>query len=377
MNEKPLSFLPPQENLMTDFVVKHLIEASRELAMLNGFARTIPNGAILINTLSLQEAKDSSEIESIITTNDELYRADLFDNQLFMSPRAKEVKNYAKALNAGCEKVKKERLLTVNHICDIQRVIEGNAAGIRKQMGTVIMNAQTKEIVHTPPQQYDEIVMLLTNLERIINDDAFWPGVDPLVKMAVIHYQFESIHPFLDGNGRTGRIINVLYLVLKNLLDMPILYISRYIISHKENYYKVLQQVRKTNDWESFIVFMLDAITETAKMTSVTIQNIRQAMFDTKQLIRDKHSFYRSDLVDALFLHPYTRVLQFQKHLGISRNTATSYLNKLSEDGILSRQKLGKYLFFINKRLFDILSAIPSESDKNAPELITENRPLA
>lgn len=353
-----LTFLPPCIDLESKQVLKRVNEANRELATLKGFAKSIPNQYILIRTLVLQEAKDSSEIESIITTNDELYQAGLFD-KFAVSPQAKEVCNYAEALSKGFELISQRKMLTINNICEIQRILEKNDAGIRKQAGTTLKNAITGEIVYTPPQNHDTIVTLLGNLEQIINDDASWPDIDPLIKMAVIHYQFESIHPFYDGNGRTGRIINVLYLVLKNLLDTPILYLSRYIISRKADYYRCLQNVRANNNWENFILFMLSAVIETSKMTVMTVNSIREAMAQAKLKIRGSFNFYSKDLVNALFLFPYTRIQHLQDALHISRNTAASYLNQLASAGILQKTTLGRNVYFINKELFRILSEIP------------------
>lgn len=372
MSKEMLAYLPPATDLETKRILKRVNEANRELAVLKGYARTIPNQYVLINTLCLQEAKDSSEIENIITTNDELYRAGLFERDI-VSPQAKEVVNYAEALYEGFRLIRKGELLTVNNICAIQKILEKNDAGLRKQSGTTLKNAATGEIVYTPPQEYDAIIKLMSNLEQIINDDGNWPDIDPLIKMAVLHYQFESIHPFYDGNGRTGRIINVLYLVLKDLLDTPILYLSRYIISHKGDYYRLLQGVRESNDWENFILFMLDAVVATSKMTTRTIQQIDAAMLATKQQIKDEFSFYSRDLVETLFLFPYTRIQHLQKQLGISRNTATSYLNKLHAAGILEKMVLGRNQYFINKALFHILSSIPCDVDHNVPEVVTDD----
>ena len=373
MKDVSLSLLPPQLDLETKRVLKRVNEANRELAVLKGYARTIPNEYILINALSLQEAKDSSEIESIITTHDELYRAGLFVRNE-VSPQAKEVKYYAEALTEGFECLRRGDLLTVNSICAIQRILERNDAGLRKQAGTTLKNSATGEIVYTPPQQYDEIVRLMRNLELVINDDAFWPDIDPLIKMAVIHYQFESIHPFYDGNGRTGRIVNVLYLVLKKLLDTPILYLSRYIISHKGDYYRNLQTVREKGDWECFILFMLDAVIATAQMTADTVTKIAEAQRNTKQTIRSKFPFYSRDLVETLFLYPYTRIQHLQKQLGISRQTASVYLNRLTQAGILDKMQLGRNQYFINRALFEILSKIPCDVDHSAIEVITDDR---
>jgi len=369
-----LPMLPPQIDLETKRVLKRVNDANRELASLNGFSKTIPNQYVLINSLGLQEAKDSSAIESIITTNDELYKAGLFDHEP-VSPQTKEVKNYAEALGKGFELVRSGELLTINNLCSIQRILEKNDAGIRTQCGTTLKNSVTNEIVYTPPQNHDEIMRLLDNLERIINDATFWPGVDPLIKMAVIHYQFESIHPFYDGNGRTGRIVNVLYLVLMKLLDAPILYLSRYIISHKGEYYRLLQNVRTSGDWESFVLFMLDAVADTAKKTAETVRAIDGAMLATKKQIRDRFNFYSRDLMEALYLYPYTRIQHVQAHLKISRNTATSYLNKLAapDVGILEKMQIGRNQYFINKSLFSILSSIPYEVDNQAAKIVTDD----
>ena len=373
MKGNSLTILPPRLDLETKRVLKRVNDANRELAVLKGYARTIPNEYVLINALSLQEAKDSSEIESIITTHDELYRAGLFVRQE-VSPQAKEVKYYAEALTKGFELLRRGDLLTINNICAIQQILERNDAGLRTQAGTTLINSATGEVVYTPPQEYDEIVRLMGNLEKVINDDAFWPDVDPLIKMAVIHYQFESIHPFYDGNGRTGRIVNVLYLVLKKLLDTPILYLSRYIISHKGDYYRNLQAVRERGDWESFILFMLDAVIATAQMTADTVTKIAEAQRNTKLAIRSGFSFYSRDLVETLFLYPYTRIQHLQEQLGISRQTASGYLNKLAQAGILDKMQLGRNQYFINRALFEILSKIPCDVDNSAIEVTTNDR---
>lgn len=372
MFQPPTPPLPPPVDLETKKVLKRLTDANRELAALNGFSRTIPNRYVLINAISLQEAKDSSEIENIVTTNDELYRTAAAPEEP-ASLQAKEVRDYADALLEGFRLVERGELLTINNICAIQRRLEHNTAGLRSQPGTTIKNLATGEIVHTPPQDREEIVSLLGNLERIVNDDQAWPDIDPLLKMAVIHYQFETIHPFYDGNGRTGRIVNVLYLVLKKLLDAPILYLSRYIISHKGEYYRQFDEVRKRGNWESFVLFMLDAVIETSKMTSRTIRQIDEAVLLTKREMRDRFKFYNRDLVEALFLYPYTRIQHLQNHLGISRPTATSYLNKLSEAGFLRKLTVGHNVYFVNVRLFEILAGIPTESDRESPAIVTEN----
>jgi len=322
----------------------------------------------------LQEAKDSSAIESIITTYDELYRVNVFEND-DVSPQAKEVKRYAEALMCGYEFVQKQKFLTVNNICAIQRILENNNAGLRSQMGTVLKNATTGEVIYTPPQNPADIKKLMGNLETFINDDDVWKNIDPLVKMAVIHYQFESIHPFFDGNGRTGRIINVIYLVLKGLLDAPILYLSRHVIANKNLYYQRIRQVQQNNRWEDFVEFMLDAVIETSQSTIRTVHEIDEAMRRCKTLLRDelRIKFYSKDLVEALFLYPYTRIQHLQNILNVSRPTAIRYLNVLSESKVLKKLKYGQNLYFVNEALFSILSSIPSNYDSDAVEIVTDS----
>lgn len=355
--------LPPSADLETKPVLKKLAVAHRELASLGGFSHAIPNRYILINSLTLQEAKDSSEIENIVTTHDEIYRAAALPNAT-VSLQAKEVRDYAAALLEGFHAIQRTGLLTINDLCAVQQHLEHNTAGIRSQAGTTLKNLATGEVVHTPPQSRDEIIPLLTNLERAINDDSFWPDIDPLVKMAVLHYQFETIHPFYGGNGRTGRILNVLYLVLRNLLDSPVLYLSRHIIARKALYYRLLDRVRRYSEWEPYLLFMLDAVIETSRMGTRTIAQIRDAYAHTKDFIRSHFKFYSRDLVEALFLYPYTRIATLQKHLGISRPTATAYLEKLSapDASLLRKFTLNRNVFFVNQPLFDILSS-PSSSE--------------
>lgn len=246
-------------------ILKKVNTANKKLAELKGIIKTIPNERILINFIFLQEAKDSSAVENIITTHDELYKQFIFDES--QNSAAKEVENYVEALYKGYDIIKSSELLTINGICEIQSILERNNAGVRSQSGTKLLNAATGEVVYEPPQTRQEILELFSDLENFINDDTMYPELDTLIKMAVIHYQFEKIHPFFDGNGRTGRIINVLYLTLKNLLDSPVLYLSKYIINNKQEYYKKINEVTKTNNYEPYILFMLDAVYETASHT--------------------------------------------------------------------------------------------------------------
>lgn len=314
----------------------------------------MPNQGILINALSLQEAKDSSAIENIITTEDELYKAQLFPG-LELKPEAKEVQNYAAALKKGYELVKKNGVLTSNIILSIQEELEKNRAGFRKLPGTELKNQQTGEVVYTPPQDSHSIIELMTNIEQYINDDTMH-GADLLVKMAIIHYQFESIHPFYDGNGRTGRIINVLYLVLKRLLDIPVLYLSRHIIRTKNEYYRLLQAVREKEAWEDWILYMLMAIETTSIQTVQTVQDIKAALMDYKHRIRSGFKFYSQDLINNLFYHPYTKIEFVQKDLKVSRLTAAKYLDALAEAGFLKKERIGRANYFVNRALFEILS---------------------
>lgn len=353
-----LKQLPIDIDLETKPVLKKMASAHRYLAELKGMAATIPNESILISTLTLQEAKDSSEIENIITTHDDLYKSELFSN-FIKSPAAKEVGNYAVALQRGFAQVRESRLLTTNHILEIHKELEQNDAGIRKLPGTELKNEQTGATVYTPPQDHQEILRFMTNLEQFINDDNI-SDLDPLVKMAVIHYQFESIHPFYDGNGRTGRIINILYLVAKDLLHIPVLYLSRYIIRNKSEYYRLLQRVRDENDWQEWIIYMLHGVESTARQTIWIINNIKTIMMSYKHRIRmTLPKIYSQDLLNNLFRHPYTKIEYVQNDLRVSRLTATKYLALLTEHGFLRKAKIGRYNYYINQPLIDLFMDIP------------------
>ena len=346
--------LPLSIELETKVVLKQVAAAHRKLAELKGFADTIPNEIILINTLTLQEAKDSSAIENIITTHDELFKAELFSDYI-VSASTKEVNDYARALRKGFELVRKKKILTFGNILDIQNELEHNNAGLRKTPGTALKNQQTGETVYTPPQHYDEIYALTQNLVDFINDDTL-SDIDPLIKMAVIHHQFESIHPFYDGNGRTGRIINILYLVIQDLLNLPTLYLSRFIIENKSEYYRLLQSVRDTGNWEEWILYLIKGIEVTAVQTIELIQNIRILMLDYKHRIRnDLPKIYSQDLLNNLFRHPYTKIEFLQNELQISRLTATKYLNTLVEHNFLTKHVIGKSYYYINQELFQLL----------------------
>lgn len=354
MNEYKLPMLPPRVEFETKLVLKTLARANRALAELKGYADTIPNKHILINAVIINEAKDSSAIENIITTHDELYKA--LSGTSFNNPAAKEVANYRSALWLGYEKVKGNGMLTTNMIIDIQNCIENNSAGIRKLPGTVLMNNTTGETVYTPPSGEGEIRNLMSNLEKYINED--FDGIDPLIKLAVIHYQFESIHPFYDGNGRTGRIINVLYLVLKELLESPLLYLSSYIIRNKSAYYRLLQEVRSSNNWEDWIVYILTGIEETSEETLKLVKKINIEIDSmTEEIKRRLPKLYSKELIDLLFYEFYTKIQYVEKGLGVSRRTAVTYLGVLEKEGFLMSEKIGKERIYQNKRLYDLVKS--------------------
>ena len=351
--ELPLAF-----NFESVTIYKQLTLASRALAELKGVAKTIPNETILLNTLVLQEAKDSSEVENIVTTQDELYKADLDLKETVTKAAQKEVIRYRQAMHTGFDLVRKNKLLTNAVIKQIQQELEENTAGFRAVPGTTLKNNQN-ETVYTPPQTKDEIVRLMTNLERFINDSSVC-DLDPLVKLPIIHHQFESIHPFYDGNGRTGRIINILYLVANDLLDLPILYLSRYINHNKAEYYQLIQKIRDNapdneNDWENWIVFMLKGVELTAKETVVLINEIKNLMQDYKMKLRPLFgSKYNHDLLNNLFRHPYTKIEYIMRDLEVTRLTATKYLDELVSANLVIKIKVGTSNYYINQQLVDL-----------------------
>lgn len=350
--------LPLPYNLETIAVLKQLNLANRALAELKGIANTIPNENILISTLTLQEAKDSSEVENIVTTQDELYKADINVQQGISNASAKEVINYREALRHGFALVKKDKLLTTNMIQKIQEKLESNRAGFRKLPGTSLQRSNG-EIVYTPPQDIDTIMDLMGNLENFINTPEVC-ATDPLIKMAIIHHQFESIHPFYDGNGRTSRIINVLYLVINDLLDLPILYLSRYITRHKADYYRLIQAIRdKNNDnakeWENWVLFMLKAIENTAQETIHLVKGISALMNEYKQILRPLFGKqYKHELLNNIFFHPYTKIDFLAKEIMSSRQTAAKHLSRMVEQGLLQKWHVGRENYYVNTALVEL-----------------------
>ena len=311
----------------------------------------IPNKNILINAILLNEAKDSSEIENIVTTHDEVFKAISVED--YKSPAAKEVVNYRTALWHGYNKVIEKNVITINVITEIQQLIILNRAGIRKQPGTVLKNEATGEVVYTPPGSEQEILELLANLEDYINSDN---AIDPLIKLSVIHYQFEAIHPFYDGNGRTGRILNILYLVLKGLLESPILYLSKYIIRNKQDYYKLLRAVTNEGRWEDWILYILIGIEETATETLKLVKEINAYIDKTAAQIKEElPDIYQKEMVDLLFFEFYTKNKYLVEGLGISRRTAYTYLSKLIDKGFLKEKKVGKAKIYFNDGLFELV----------------------
>lgn len=346
--------LPPNVDIETPRVLKKALEAQRYLSELKGISESIPNQGILLNTLPLQEAKDSSEIENIVTTSDALYKAAV-EKEKKIDHTTKEVQRYAIALKEGFDRLKQSGLLRINDIVAIQNRLEDNDAGIRALPGTTLSNPVTGEIVFVPPQDKSTIVKALKNLEQFINDDEL-SHMHPLIKMAIIHVQFESIHPFYDGNGRTGRIINMMYLVQKGLLDLPVLYLSRYIVKNKPEYYQLLQRVRTHDDWENWVLYLLEGVKQTSIGTISDIKNIREEMMKVKHHIRSEFAFYSQDLINHLFKHPYTKINYLKDELRVSRPTAAKYLAELTRANILTKVKQGRDNYYINSRLLNILT---------------------
>lgn len=368
MNKKyDIPILPLPYDLETKAVLKQVNLANRRLAELKGIARNIPNEQILISTLTLQEAKDSSEVENIVTTQDDLYKATMNMQQEIATAATKEVLNYREAVQRGFDLVRKTKLLRLNDIMAIQECLEHNSAGFRSVPGTALKR-QDGETVYTPPQDRDTINRLMDNLEQFINDERKC-DYDPLLKMAIVHHQFESIHPFYDGNGRTGRIINVLFLVMNDLLDLPILYLSRYITQNKSEYYRLIQAVRDKNtdnakEWEAWILFMLKAVEKTSIETTEMVNGISKLMAEYKMRLRPLFGKqYKHELINNLFSHPYTKIEYFQKDMMQNRQTAAKYLDRIVAEGLLDKFKFGRENYYVNTRLVNLFVNHRERSD--------------
>lgn len=351
-NDLPL--LPPKESLVeTISILKQESKSAVALAELKGLTNTLPNPNILINVVILKEAQASSGIENVITTQDKLYQA-LYAKSAKPDAATKEVLRYREALLMGTLLIKEKGFLNTNGIIAIQKELEENNAGLRRLPGTALVNDLTNEVIYTPPDNFYTKSDLMKNLEDYLNDDE--DDVSPLIKLAIQHYQFESIHPFYDGNGRTGRIINVLYLILKGLLKEPVLYLSSFIIQNKGDYYRLLQEVRTKNNWEDWILYILKGIEQTAQSTIEQINKINLLFNETQKLVQEKlPRIYSKDLIEQLFIHPYSKIEFLVNNLGIERKAASRYLNGLEEIGILKSQQKGKEVIYINTKLYNFL----------------------
>jgi Fic family protein len=351
-----LPFLPPAKDVETKAILKATISARTAITELKNKAVLLPKDDILIHNLSLVEAKDSSEIENIFTTHDKLYQAD-FLSEKDIDPNTKEVTRYRTALWRGIELVRK-RGLNTNTYVEVVQIIKQNKAGVRSTPGTKIVNPKG-ELIYTPPEGEDLIRKLLANLDEFVNDSEKLSkevlDIDPLIKMAILHYQFEAIHPFGDGNGRTGRILNILYLVDKKLLSTPILFLSRYIIKNKSGYYKGLQNVTENGNWEDWILYMLKAVEETAYETIATIDEICELMKEFEKKLKKDTKFGTKDLVEVLFQSPFSTISTLVDAGIAQRGTSYSYLKTIEKLGLLEKLKVGKSVLYINKPLYRLL----------------------
>ena len=350
-----LPLLPPRENLANEEILREAIKANKALAELKGIAHTIPNQAILVNTLPLQEARISSEIENVLTTNDLLYEA-LSASKNNYDPQTKEVLRYREALWTGYNELKKRGLLTTNLFVKLYQKIKETDAGIRNTPGTTIRNSKG-EIIYTPPEGEKIIREMLKNIEDYIHnkDDK----TDSLIKLAVIHYQFEAIHPFIDGNGRTGRIINILYIIQQELLELPVIYLSRYVIENKNKYYTYLRNVTEKNDWVPWILYILEGVSSTAINTIKKIKEIKNLFDKTLEEMKLKlpSKVYSKELIELLFTNPYCKV-EFVVNAGIAkRQTAAEYLKEIEKTGLLKSKKVGKEVLYLNKSLLELLGS--------------------
>ena len=351
--------LPLPYDLETVAVLKQLNKANKKLAELKGIARTIPNENILISMLALQEARDSSAVENIVTTQDDLYQAGVSDNIRIINPATKEVLRYREAIFEGFEMVRKNKILSNNVIKKVQEKVKQNNAGFLVSPSKALVNQSDGRVIYTPPQDIDEVNDKMSNLEAFINNQEL-SSLDPLIKMAIIHHQFESIHPFGDGNGRTGRIVNILYLVITDLLDLPILYLSRYITHHKGEYYHLIQAIRDKNtdnakEWVEWILFILKGVEETAGNTIELVKGISHLMAEYKNVLRpifDKA--YKHELINNLFFHPYTKIEYMQHDMMVQRKTAAKYLDRIVETGLLEKVKKGRENYYINVKLCNL-----------------------
>ena len=371
ITEYPFLTFPPSGDLLTAPVSHALAKAHRRLGELKGAASGLPNQDILIDTLLLQEALASSEIENIVATQDKAFQADLSVGDATVE--AKEVARYRVAMRRGYEKWLDNGFISENMLIDMYRVLKQRNDGYRVGAGTILRNEQTGETVYEPPQSKNDIIAYMRQLEQDTNDSDSCNNLDPLIKMALIHHKFESIHPFSDGNGRVGRMLNVLYLVHCDLLESPILYLSRAINRTKPDYYRLLQAVREEGVWEEWVEYMLNAVAETAHSTVQLITDIRSLMMQMKHRMRKElPRLYSQDLLNNLFRYPYTRIELLEKDLPYSRQTARKYLEILSDSGFVSKVSAGRNNYYINHALVALFVNMPPASTSDSQETSTD-----
>ena len=351
-------------------ILKQLNRTSRQLALLNGIVHTIPNEHLLISSLTLQEAHSSTAVENIVTTHDDLYKHDLGEGKMYFSPATKEVYNYREAITSGYRLVMKDKLLTINIIKKIQQELVGNSQGIVASENKILKNDLTGETIYQPPTDFNDILKYMKNLEMFINNTEI-SDLDPLIKMCIVHHQFESIHPFGDGNGRTGRIINILYLVISGLLDVPVLYFSRYITANKGKYYNLIQAIRDSDDdsnercWNNWVLFMLKGIEHTATTTVNIVKGISSLMSKYKPILRNEFGkSYKHEMINNLFMHPYTKIKYLSQDMNIDRRTASDYLERIVSLGLLYKEKIGRENYYINTELLNLFLSVGEENNK-------------
>lgn len=348
--------LPPVVNLETTEIFKATIRANKLLAELKGFCQTLPNPELLLNTIVLQESKESSAIENIVTTQDELYKATLMGDKV-KNQAAKEVLQYRQAMYFGLEELEKKGIITTNLLVGIMQRLRNSGEGIRRTPGTKLSNPTNGQIVYTPPEGAELIRQKLFALEQFINI-ADHNNLDPLIKMALIHYQFEAIHPFTDGNGRTGRILNILYLIQQQMIGLPVLYLSKYIIENKSDYYRLLREVTEENNWTEWVLYVVNGIAETSANTLEKIKRIlslkREAAVDLKSKMGTSFSL---ELNDLLFSYPYIKISVLEERGIAKRQTASRYLKEIEKGGWLTSIQVWKETYYINRKLIDILTS--------------------
>ncbi len=348
--------LPPKANLETVEILKLTIKANKLLAELKGYCQTLPNPNLLLNTIVLQESKESSAIENIVTTQDELYKATLSFTDKMKHSAAKEVIQYREAMYWGMQQLKQSGLITTNLLVGIMQKLRDTDDNIRKNTGTKLANPTNNSVVYTPPEGEHIIREKLATLEKFINDDEY-SDLDSLIKMALIHYQFEAIHPFSDGNGRTGRILNVLYLINKDLIGLPVLYLSRYFIQNKSDYYRLLREVTEQGNWSEWVRFVLQGVGETAEITLKKVNAILRLKEQSHQIVKGVlKTSYSKELVDLLYSYPYIKTSILEEHHIAKRQTAAEYLKKIEASGLLHSMKIGKEVYYINTALMNVLS---------------------